>query len=118
MKHLEIRILEFVRAQQGHKLPVVFTLGKNPLPDCSESPEEVLQDVHRLKKEGIIEAFEIMDVTGKPSREEIHYVTLKGIVWLEKNHSGIKPAGIDSSAAPCRDRRSSCIDLQIIQKAR
>lgn len=79
MKHLAIPIMEFVQAQPAHKLPVVFTLKEVPLPDCDEAPEDVLQEVLRLEKGGLIEAHVSRDVTGKPFKVEIRYVTLDGI---------------------------------------
>ena len=89
MNHLSIPILEFVTAQPAHKLPVVFTVEKYPLPDCSESPEEVFKEVLMLQKQGWIEAHVIRDVTGKPYRAEIHYITLEGRVFLDARQTKI-----------------------------
>jgi hypothetical protein len=87
MKHLATPILEFVLAQPAHKLPVVFTLEECPLPDCSESPEDVLGEVLRLLKEGWIEAHVTRGVTGKPKRVEVRYITLPGINYLESRNT-------------------------------
>jgi hypothetical protein len=86
MKHLAIPILEFVLLQPAHKLPVVFTLEECPLPECSEEPSDVLQEVLRLRDEGLIEAHVIRGVTGKPSKAEIRYVTLGGKIFLDNRN--------------------------------
>ena len=83
MNHLTIPILEFVKAQPAHRLPVVFTAENSPLPDCSESPEEILKEVLTLQKDGWIEAHVIRDVTGKPYRAEVRYISLAGSVFLD-----------------------------------
>jgi len=88
MKYLATPILEFVIAQPAHKLPVVFTLEECPLPDCSESPEDVLGEVLRLLKEGWIEAYVARGVDGKPRRVEIRYVTHSGRNYLENRNTG------------------------------
>ena len=83
MSKYTIPILDFVTAQPAHKLPVVFTNEKCPLPDCSDSPEEIFQEVLMLHKQGWIEAHFNRDVVGKPSRVEIRYVTLEGrFFWI------------------------------------
>ena len=87
MKYLATPILEFVLAQTAHKLPVVFTLEECPLPDCSESPEDVLGEVLRLQKEGWIEAHVTRGVTGKPKRVEVRYITLPGRNYLESRNT-------------------------------
>ena len=78
MKHLTRTILEIVKTQPAHKLPIIFTREKCPLPDCSESPEDVLKEVLALHKGGWIEAHIIRDVSGIPCRAEIRYITLSG----------------------------------------
>jgi hypothetical protein len=87
MKYLVTPILEFVLAQPAHKLPVVFTLEECPLPDCSESSEDVLGEVLRLQKEGWIEAHVTRGVTGKPKQVEVRYVTLPGRNYLESRNT-------------------------------
>jgi hypothetical protein len=82
-KHLAIQVLEFVRSKPAHKLPVLFTLGECPLPECSESPEEVFQEVLRLEREGLIEAHVNRDVKSNPKEIEVRYVTLAGAIHLE-----------------------------------
>ena len=77
-----IPLLEFVTAQPAHKLPVVFTNEKCPLPDCTESPEEIFKEVLTLQRQGWIEARINRDVIGKPSQVEIRYVTLEGSAFL------------------------------------
>lgn len=77
-----IPLLEFVTAQPAHKLPVVFTNEKCPLPDCTESPEEIFKEVLTLHRQGWIEARINRDVVGKPSQVEIRYVTLEGSAFL------------------------------------
>ena len=87
MKHLATPILEFVLTQPAHKLPVVFTLEECPLPDCEESPEDVLGEVLRLQREGWIEAHVTRGVDGKPKRVEIRYITGAGRINLEGRNS-------------------------------
>ena len=89
-----MRILELVRAQPAHKLPLVFTMESNPLPDCDESPEEVLEEVMRLGKDNLVEAFVVRTVTGKPLRVEVRYVTLIGRVAMDGRESKLKEAGL------------------------
>jgi hypothetical protein len=90
MKPLPIQILEFVLAQPAHKLPVIFTPGKSPLPDCSESPEDIFQEVLRLENEGLIEAVVIRDVTGKSNQAQIRYINLDGRRYLATREMKIK----------------------------
>lgn len=87
MKHLATPILEFVLTQPAHKLPVIFTLEDCPLPDCSDSPEDVLGEVLRLHKEGWIEAHVTRAVAGKAKQIEIRYVTLTGRNYLESRNT-------------------------------
>ena len=83
MNHLTLSILEIVKTQPAHKLPMIFTREKCPLPDCSDSPEDVLKEVLALQKEGWIEAHIIRDVSGIPYRAEIRYITLSGRMLLD-----------------------------------
>jgi len=102
MKHLAIQILEFVRSKPAHQLPVRFTLGECPVPDCSESPEVVFQEVLRMAKEGVIEAHVIRDMKSNPKEIEVRYVTIIGANHLEAKGSkkrGINPAGFSSAGA-------------------
>ena len=102
MKHLAIQILEFVRSKPAHQLPVRFTLGECPVPDCSESPEVVFQEVLRMAKEGGIEAHVIRDMKSNPKEIEVRYVTIIGANHLEAKGSkkrGINPAGFSSAGA-------------------
>ena len=102
MKHLAIQILEFVRSKPAHQLPVRFTLGECPVPDCSESPEEVFQAVLQMVKEGFIEAHVIRDMKSNPKEIEVRYVTIVGANHLEAKGSkkrGLNPAGFSSAGA-------------------
>jgi hypothetical protein len=90
MNHLTIPILEFVQAQPAHKLPVRFTLDKTPLPEASESPEEIFGEVLRLQNEKLVEAHVIRDISGKPYQAEIRYVTLAGRVLMNATEIKIK----------------------------
>jgi len=83
MKHLAIQILEFVRSKPAQKLPVHFTLGECPLPDCSESPEEDFQEVLRMVKAGLLEAHVIRGVKSKPKEIEVRYINVVGENHLE-----------------------------------
>ena len=99
MKHLAIQILEFVRSKPAHKLPVLFTLGECPLPECSESPEVVFQEVLGMVKEGLIEAHVIRDMKSNPKEIEVRYVTIVGANHLEAKgpkKRGTNPAGFSS----------------------
>ena len=83
MKLLTIQILEFVRSNPAHRMPILFTQGECPLPDCSESPAEVFQEVLRMEKEGLIEAHVNRDVKSNPKEIEVQYVTIAGAINLE-----------------------------------
>jgi len=100
MKHIAIQILEFVRSKPAHKLPVLFTLGECPLPECSESPEVVFQEVLRMAKEGLIEAHVIRDMKSNPKEIEVRYVTIVGANHLESKEPkkrGRSTAGFSSA---------------------
>jgi hypothetical protein len=87
MKHLTIPILEFVLAQPAHKLPVVFTPEKCPLPDYSDASEEVFKEVLKLQNEGLIESNTIRAVTGKPHQVQIRYITISGRDYLDNRNT-------------------------------
>ena len=93
MKHIAIQILEFVRSKPAHKLPVLFTLGECPLPECSESPEVVFQEVLGMVKEGLIEAHVIRDMKSNPKEIEVRYITIVGANHL-KDQGPKKPRTI------------------------
>ena len=102
MKHLAIQILEFVRSKPAHQLPVRFTLGECPVPECSESPEVVFQEVLGMVKEGLIEAHVIRDMKSNPKEIEVRYVTIVGANHLEAKGSkkrGSSSAGFSSAGA-------------------
>ena len=105
MKHFVIQILEFVRSKPAHKLPVLFTLEECPLPNCSESPEEVFQEVFRMVKEGLIEAYVIRDMKSNPKEIEVRYVTVVGANHLERpkgQRSGGQTLPDSHRMVPCR----------------
>lgn len=87
MKHLTIPILEFVMAQPAHKLPVVFTPEKCPLPDYSDDSEEVFKEVLKLQHEGLIEANTTRAVAGKPHQVQIRYITIDGRDYLDNRNT-------------------------------
>jgi hypothetical protein len=83
MKHLVTAILEFVLSQPAHRLPAVFTPATCPLPDCSESPEDVFDTVLKLNQQELIKAHVTRGVHGAPCQAEVQYVTLAGRIHLE-----------------------------------
>lgn len=93
MTPIAIQILELVRAQPAHKLPLVFTIESNPIPDCDETPEGVLEEALRLERDHLVEAFVVRSVTGKPRRVEIKYITLSGRVAMDGRDAKIKEGG-------------------------
>jgi hypothetical protein len=102
MKSLIIQILEFVRNQPAHRLPALFNQEECPLPECTESPEDVFQEVLRMQKEGLVEAHVNRDCKSNPKQLEIRYVTLAGANYLEAKNGKLRepdPIGMSSSGA-------------------